>query len=481
MISRNELIKDVASKVSADNAAIFVGAGVSKGAGLPDWGELLKPLAESLNIDITKETNFPQVAQYIANNNQQNRIDQLLTNQIRNKEYLADGDELINILTRLPVDMYWTTNYDHLLERGFSLNEREIDKKMSTSNLSTTSQTADVTLYKMHGDIDNVGEIVLKQDDYDTYRKTRQPFITALSGFLVSRTFVFVGFSFSDPNVDFLLREIKIGLEDGKASSRTHYWITKVEDEETNPSTYEYRRNLQKLKEKDLERFGIQTYEVKSFAEIPKVFEDIERVVLAQNVLISGSLDADGYSDDWPQEKVALFLNKLTTGLIRKSFKIYTGFGLGVGSRVLEAAMAEASSMHKTSFSDVVVPRPFPQPTDTVTKEQLMDLWQVNREQTIAETGVVVFLFGNKKDENGKLVNASGVKSEFEIAQNMGRTLIPVPATGSMAKELFDMLERQHKLPGFLEKHSSELQNSKDVDLLVSVILKIVEEATEVN
>ena len=51
----------------------------------------------------------------------------------------------------------------------------------------------------------------------------------------------------------------------------------------------------------------------------------------------------------------------------------------------------------------------------------------------IQEIKQKIFIFGNKlKDEN--LVAADGVRKEFEIAKKQKVLLIPVGATGSMAK-----------------------------------------------
>ncbi len=55
----------------------------------------------------------------------------------------------------------------------------------------------------------------------------------------------------------------------------------------------------------------------------------------------------------------------------------------------------------------------------------------------IVHAGIAVFLFGNKLD--GDQVRLSnGMREEFEIAKEEGLFLLPIGATGSMAKELWD-------------------------------------------
>lgn len=55
----------------------------------------------------------------------------------------------------------------------------------------------------------------------------------------------------------------------------------------------------------------------------------------------------------------------------------------------------------------------------------------------ISLAGIAIFLFGNKLVD-GKVVEASGVKREFEIAFDQGLVLIPLGLTGYTAQVLWD-------------------------------------------
>jgi hypothetical protein len=72
----------------------------------------------------------------------------------------------------------------------------------------------------MHGDVCCPENAVLTKDDYEVYEQTRHLFITALQGDLVTKTFLFIGFSFDDPNLNHILRQIHILLRE---SVRDHY------------------------------------------------------------------------------------------------------------------------------------------------------------------------------------------------------------------------------------------------------------------
>ena len=76
----------------------------------------------------------------------------------------------------------------------------------------------------MHGDISLPHEAVLTKDDYENYNNKRQLFTTALQGDLVSKTMLFIGFSFDDPNLEYILSRIRILLGQNQ---RTHYCFMK--------------------------------------------------------------------------------------------------------------------------------------------------------------------------------------------------------------------------------------------------------------
>jgi len=117
-------------------------------------------------------------------------------------------NENIKVLTRLPVFTYWTTNYDTLIEDGIKEANRNPDVKSEPEQLSTTKPNRDAVVYKMHGDATNPAHAVLTKYDYEMYEQKRPLFRTALKGDLISKTFLFIGFSFEDPNLDYILGQI---------------------------------------------------------------------------------------------------------------------------------------------------------------------------------------------------------------------------------------------------------------------------------
>ena len=141
----------------------------------------------------------------------------------------------------------------------------------------------------MHGDVESPNDAVISKDDYERYSDKNSLFVTALRGDLVSKTFLFVGFSFEDPNLESILGKVNILLGDNK---REHYCIQKQvsENEYERKEEYDYAKIKQDLKIKDLQRYGIETVLVNDYPEIPKLISKIEEEYLKNTIFISGSI-----------------------------------------------------------------------------------------------------------------------------------------------------------------------------------------------
>lgn len=116
---RKRLISTLLNDLAEDNLAIFAGAGLSAPAGFVSWTELLRPIAEDLELEIEKETDLVALAQYHCNSNLANRgkLNQLLINKLSDDVEITENHK---ILARLPISTYWTTNYDKLIEKSLT-------------------------------------------------------------------------------------------------------------------------------------------------------------------------------------------------------------------------------------------------------------------------------------------------------------------------------------------------------------------------
>jgi hypothetical protein len=151
-----------------------------------------------------------------------------------------------------------------------------------------TRRRTDVTIYKMHGDKSIPAEAILTKEDYETYNTTRELFTIALKGDLAKRTFLFLGFSFADPNVMYILGRVKQLLE---TNSRKHYCILKAptpdDYEDKEAGEYQCKRFSHWLD--DLRRYNIQPVLIERYEEGPEILTELNRRSHLRDVFISGS------------------------------------------------------------------------------------------------------------------------------------------------------------------------------------------------
>ena len=187
----------------------------------------------------------------------------------------------------------------------------------------------------MHGDISQPADAIITKDDYESYNLKRQLFTTTLQGDLISKTFLFIGFSFEDPNLEYILSRIRILLGENQ---RPHYCLLKNVNRADFASNddYIYANIKQELKVKDLNRYSINAVLVDNYSDITKILKDIENRYNKQNVFISGSCSDYGA---WGAEEAIRFIHTLSYELARDEYKVISGFGLGVGSAVINGVL----------------------------------------------------------------------------------------------------------------------------------------------
>lgn len=243
-MKKEKLIKELVKELSANNLAIFAGAGLSVPAGFVDWKALLKDLAEEIELDVEKEErDLVSLAQYYTNTKQGNRskINEIILNEFSRDAQITENHK---ILSRLPIDTFWTTNYDPMIENALKNAGKVVDVKHHKDQLQTSIHKRDVVVYKMHGDYTQPNQAVLIKDDYEKYHLDRGDFFTALRGDLLTKRFLFLGFSFADPNIDYILSRIRASYSDNQ---KEHFCILRQvqQNKDESMADFEYRQRKQ--------------------------------------------------------------------------------------------------------------------------------------------------------------------------------------------------------------------------------------------
>lgn len=459
-------IRDYVIDLSEGNVGIFAGAGFSKAAGFVDWPELLSDIAEELGLKSHIEHDLISLAQYHVN--ERGGRDGLIRKILQEFSEQAESTLSHQILARLPIPTYWTTNYDTLIEDSLHAVPRVVDVKHQIKQLVSTKPKRDATVYKMHGDVNHAGDAVITKEQYEIYHRSHEAFITTLSAELASKTFLFLGFSFTDPNLDYVLSRLNYVFAD---AGKQHYCFIKEESEANDSDGYKRRR--QQLKINDLKRYKIKALMIEKYQDIPIILAEIENRFKKRTVFISGSAEDYGI---WDRIEAQSLIHSLSKKLVQSNLRVVSGFGWGVGSAVINGAL-EAVYEQPNKFSEAqLVMRPFPQ--FSTGGRTLEEMWRSYRERMISLTGIAIFIFGNKI-ENGIVANAKGVRKEFEICLSQGVIPIPVASTGYMAQQIYEevMIDAANIYKG-IEWIITELEviaaAGNDASIIINKIVQVV-------
>lgn len=476
---QNLFINEFTKRLKDGNAAIFAGAGLSVAAGFVNWKQLLKDIALELKLDIDKELDLISLAQYHVNTK---RSKSQLNKKIL-EEFVEDVEPTENhkILARLPINTFWTTNYDTLIEDTLKEYNKIVDVKHEVKQLSNTRHKRDAVVYKMHGDVDHSSNAIITKDQYEKYYITHSPFITALSGALVTKTFLFIGFSFTDPNLDYILSRIRVNF--GEENNNHHYcFLRKVKLGDkgcSNKADFEYQARKQLLMIEDLKRFSVNAILVEEYQDITTILSEIEARFKRNSIFISGSAEEYG---DWGRLRAMKLVHKLSAKLIAKNYRVVNGFGWGIGSAIINGALEQVYSNPKKYSEDQLVMKPFPQFASG--EKELPELWQDYRTKMISLTGIAIFCFGNKFDKNGKdIINANGVKTEFEIALKQGCLPIPLGSTGYTSNKLWkivmDKFEDIYGKDKVVKQELETLENEQNAEKVIQSVVRIIEKINQ--
>ncbi|HTI08439.1 MAG TPA: hypothetical protein VL832_07770 [Puia sp.] len=185
-----------------------------------------------------------------------------------------------------------------------------------------------------------------------------------------------------------------------------------------------------------------------------------------KTVFISGSAYEYGIFG----ETGKTFIRDLSRALVKNGFRIVSGFGLGVGSHILDGALEEIYLGQNEKITDHLQVFPFPSAghPERITTSYRKDM--------ISRAGVVIFVFGNKL-EDIEVREADGMWKEFEIARSNKAILIPVGASGYASEKLWkkvverfdDYFETREKFERYLQLGNPFLQPEQLIHLIIEI------------
>jgi len=200
-----DIPRELVEQFARGNGVIFVGAGLSQGAGLPGWADLVRELAAELD-GCPPDADYRDIAQYYDIEYGRRRLVERLRDRLDTLD--VHPTPVHKALVGLPVSAIFTTNYDDLLEQALRAAKRPFTPVVG--NVDASFWSADrLQLVKLHGDLGQPESIAITTEDYERFIITRKSLADILKVTLQTRTVLFLGYSATDPDLRLILTQVR--------------------------------------------------------------------------------------------------------------------------------------------------------------------------------------------------------------------------------------------------------------------------------
>lgn len=439
-----------------ERISLFVGAGASANAGYPSWYNLFQPLAKELGVKLDESTNYYRLAQYYANKFGQAELRKRINDIINKNDFQSS---LINELIDVGFTNIWTTNFDNVLELNYKNRNILINKVFRDADLSNIELNKRINIYKMNGDITNPEGIVATQKDYEEYSDSHRMMLMFFKRELISSTFLFIGYSFTDYLVMDCLSEITKYLGD---AAPYHYTI--MREDKCNPYFNYFIDDLER-------RYHIRVLLVNEYTDIFVVLSELNRQIRNKRVFISGAFRSFDQKIDEYSHNLA---RSLTSHLLANDYRIINGIGRHFGTHIIGYANEYLAKKGIKDKEKHIIVRPFVSLGEKSWEEK-----KKMREEIIGGCGSVIFVFG---DYNPNTPNPnSGVKEEFEISLKSQKNIIPISYPGMRSELIWNEMRSNLTQYPYLEKSIDLLTSKNNTEELAKIIVYILDSVQDMK
>jgi SIR2-like domain len=282
------LINELRERIGEEtNVLIFLGAGLSYGVDrgraafevyeyednrrFPSWRQLIRRMLARLQMLPEMEGHQDALHRFFA---EQGPLDcaELFRSRIGEANYVLflreqfgsmrnDLDRLTRSheeLVRLPVQRVFTTNYDELIELAYRLSGQDLRVSSTVEEFHPHEvESPPRHLIKLNGSIDRPDTVVLTRNDFARSRRDRAELLAYLGQRLRYQTFLFIGFSLTDPNFIMLHDEARMVM--GGAM----------------PASYIVQGRPDVLRDGYLRSLGMNTISLDWWEDLPQFFQRI--------------------------------------------------------------------------------------------------------------------------------------------------------------------------------------------------------------
>lgn len=184
---------------------LFVGAGLSIGAGLPDWVTLVKELTRDLEIALPENVSDIRASHLLEG--MDFYMDHFgFSTLVRQMRRRLDTTTVLptnvhGLITELPVSEIYTTNYDNLMEKAFESKGIRFNKIVRDEEIPYWDHQA-CQIVKLCGELEQPDSLIVTQTQFNSFFSRRPQLIMNLKATMVKKTPLFLGYSLRDPFIN---------------------------------------------------------------------------------------------------------------------------------------------------------------------------------------------------------------------------------------------------------------------------------------
>ena len=330
-----------------------------------------------------------------------------------------------------------------------------INKVFQDADLSNVELNKRINIFKLNGDITNLEGIIATQSDYEKYIDTHHIMSMFFKRELISSTFLFIGYSFTDHLVLDCLSELTRYLGE---STNCHYTIIKRE-----PKNQYFDYFIDDLEK----RYNLRVLLVNEYEEVPEILAELNQKIRNRRVFISGAFgsyeaDIEQYSHD--------LAKSLAFSLLGNNYRIVNGIGRRFGTHLIGYANEYLAKEGVKDIEKYLIVRPFVGKGENAATEK-----RYLREEVINKCGSAIFVFGDRIPNT-----KSGVMEEFDIACKQHKTIIPIAYPNMISDDIWKKVNENITSYPYLEGLINKLSSDESIDELSKTIIHILDSVQDI-
>lgn len=211
-------LKTISAELEHRDVVFFLGAGMSKSAGIPTAAELVGLLPDHFKPQDISNPTLADIANFCDSEGRRPQLNTKIREIIQAAQDALTGPSPAHLaLARLKnVNQVITTNWDTLLEdacKAPTAKRNYVPIAMDEDMGSYSHHPETLNILKMHGTLDIPSSYVISENDFARFPVKHSLFYRKLENIFIEYTVILVGYGLGDENVKYAYNNIRSARE----------------------------------------------------------------------------------------------------------------------------------------------------------------------------------------------------------------------------------------------------------------------------